>query len=105
MSSSTWTWRVGRGKTGLDHSSLIVITSSCVPEKEAAPSGLQVNDTPASNNMEGVETGESTTEGEGGEKVAAEASEGAIKKKGPSNMVSGWGKNAKVRSLRHTSPA
>ena len=70
-----------------------------MPEKEAAPTGLQVNDTPASNNMEGVETEESTTEGEGGEKVAAEASEGETKKKGPSNMVSGWGKNAKVLSL------
>ena len=99
MSSSTWTWRVGRGRTGLDHSSLIFITSSCVPEKEAAPTGLQVNDTPASINMEGVETEETTTEGEGGEKVAAEASEGETKKKGPSNMVSGWGKNAKVVSL------
>ena len=105
MSSSMWTWILGRGKTGLDHSSLIVITSSCVPEIEAAPSVLQVNDTPASNNIEEVETEESTTEGEGGEEVGAEASEGEIKKKGPSNMVSGWGKSAKVLSLRHTSPA
>ena len=99
MSSSTWTWRVGRGRTGLDHSTLIVITSSCVPEKEAAPTGLQVNDTPAINNMEGVETEESSTEGERGEKESAEAIVGEVKKKGPSNMVSGWGKNAKVMSL------
>ena len=99
MSSSTWTWRVGRGRTGLDHSGLIFITSSCVPEKEAAATVLQVNDTPASNNMEGVETEESSTEGEGEEKVAAEAIVGESKKKGPSNMVSGWGKNAKVVSL------
>ena len=95
---------MGRGRTGLDHSSLIFITSSCVPEKEAAPSVLQVNDTPASNNIKGVETEASTTEGEGGEKVAAEASEGEVKKKGPSNMVSGWGKNAKVLSFQILRP-
>ena len=69
---------------------------SCVPEEGAKDSGLVVNDTPAGSSMEGVEHSVEVKEAGGGEGAAAGAKEEADKKKGPSNMVSGWGKGAKV---------
>ena len=55
-----------------------------------------VNDTPAGSTMEGVEHSVEMKETGAGEGVDADAKEEANKKKGPSNMVSGWGKGAKV---------
>ena len=67
-----------------------------MPEESGESTGLVVNDTPASSTMEGVEeveVVEAAGDGEMGE--ASEAKEEPSKKKGPSNMVSGWGKGAK----------
>ena len=67
-----------------------------MPEESGESTGLVVNDTPASSTMEGVEEAEvveAAGDGEMGE--ASEAKEEPSKKKGPSNMVSGWGKGAK----------
>ena len=62
-----------------------------MPEGGPNNAGLVVNDTPAgSNKMEGVEHSEEMKEADG---AAADADK---KKKGPSNMVSGWGKGVKV---------
>ena len=72
---------------------------SCVPEEGAKESGLVVNDTPAGSSMEErVEESVEMREDEGVEGVtaAADVKEEVNKKKGPSNMVSGWGKGAKV---------
>ena len=55
-----------------------------------------VNDTPAGSTMEGVEHSVEMKETGAGEGEDANAKEEANKKKGPSNMVSGWGKGAKV---------
>ena len=68
---------------------------SCVPEGGANNTGLVVNDAPAgSNKIEGVEHSVEMKEADG------EAVDADKKKKGPSNMVSGWGKGAKVVYLR-----
>ena len=67
-----------------------------MPEESGESTGLVVNDTPASSTMEGVEeveVVEAAGDGEMGE--ASEAKEEPSKKRGPSNMVSGWGKGAK----------
>ena len=103
MSSSTLTWRVVRGRHENNgpfsfHILIIALNFSCVPEEGAKDSGLVVNDTPAGSAMEGVEHSVEMKEVEGGEEAAAAgAKEEAGKKKGPSNMVSGWGKGAKVQ--------
>ena len=55
-----------------------------------------VNDTPNGSTMEGVEHSVEMKETGAGEGEDANANEEANKKKGPSNMVSGWGKGAKV---------
>ena len=67
-----------------------------MPEEGAKDSGLVVNDKPAGSSMEGVEHSMEVKEAGGGGGAAAGAKEEADKKKGPSNMVSGWGKGAKV---------
>ena len=67
-----------------------------MPEEGAKDSGLVVNDTPAGISMEGVEHSVEVKEAGAGEGAADGAKEEADKKKGPSNMVSGWGKGAKV---------
>ena len=67
-----------------------------MPEEGAKDTGLVVNDTPAGSTTEGVEHSVEMKEAEAGEGAAVGAKEEADKKKGPSNMVSGWGKGAKV---------
>ena len=101
MSSSMSIWRVGRGICGNCSVNKYSQCSyfSCVPEEGAKDSGLVVNDTPAGSTMEdGVEESVEMKEDEGVEGVTAVADvkEEVNKKKGPSNMVSGWGKGAKV---------
>ena len=79
---------------------------SCVPEEGVKDTGLVVNDTPAGSAMEEVEESVEMKEGgaEGGEGEAADAKEEVNKKKGPSNMVSGWGKGVKVASIDFYAP-
>ena len=71
-----------------------------MPEEGAKDTGLVVNDTPAGCTIgeveESVEMKEGGAEGGEGGADADAAKEELNKKKGPSNMVSGWGKGVKV---------
>ena len=93
------TWRVGRGICNELTSFHISQSShfSCVPEEGAKDSGLVVNDTPAagSSNMDQGEVEESVEMKEDEGVAADDLKEEENKKKGPSNMVTGWGKGVK----------